>query len=50
MSFKGDVKVRWGALKGAKEAYKVDEEALNDYGKTIKGDEEALKGNGESSG
>ena len=37
--------MHWGALKCAREAFKVDEEALN--GKRLKADEEALKGNGE---
>ena len=37
-----------GVVKGAREAFKVNEEALNDDGKTLKGDEEVLKGNGEA--
>ena len=40
--------MRWGALKGAREAFKGDEEALNDDGKNGKGNEEALKSNGEA--
>ena len=37
-----------GALKGTREAFKVDEEALNDDRKTLKGYEEALKVNKEA--
>ena len=40
--------MRWGSLKGAREAFKVNEETLNDDGKTLKSDEGAVKGNGEA--
>ena len=37
-----------GCAKRFREAFKVNEETLNDDGKMLKGDEEALKGNGEA--
>ena len=42
------VEVRWGALKGGREALKDAEEALSDDGGVVKGDWDVLKGDGEA--